>query len=70
MSSAFAGTVRRMDDSQVVLQVGRRYAGAPADTVDLTPPDGTNSASLDGGDFRSGERYLVTATGGQVNGCG
>lgn len=70
MSPAFAGTVSSVDDSQVVLQVDRWYAGGPADTVVLTRPASTSSASLDGVDFRSGERYLVTAASGQVNGCG
>jgi hypothetical protein len=67
---AFAGTVTAADTEQVTLDVDHWYRGGDADAVTLAVPDGQTSAALDGVDFRDGERYLVTATDGTVNGCG
>lgn len=74
MPLAFAGTVRSASDGQVLLDVDRWFAADPAqrryDAVRLTTPGQNTSAALDGVTFDPGERYLVTATDGQVNGCG
>jgi len=70
MSPAFAGTVTSVDGGKVVLDVDRWYAGGEAEQVLLSQPDATTSAALDGVTFEEGERYLVTAAQGTVNGCG
>lgn len=70
MPVAFGGTVSALGDERVTLEVDRWYRGGDADQVTVAIPDGQSSAALDGVDFRVGERYLVTATGGTVNGCG
>jgi hypothetical protein len=68
---AFGGTVSVVEADSVVLDVDRWYTGGDADVVRLDVPDEQSSASLDGVDFRAGERYLVTASSeGMVNGCG
>lgn len=70
MSPAFAGTVVSTGGDGVVLDVDRWYAGGTAERVVLETPDPTTSAALDGVVFEPGQRYLVTAAGGTVNGCG
>lgn len=70
MSPAFAGTVTSLSAEQVVLDVDRWYTGGDADRVVLDLPDGSSSAALDGVAFAEGDRYLVTAADGTVNGCG
>ena len=70
MSPAFAGTVTSVEGDTVTIDVDHWYAGGTADTVTLTQPGGSQSIALDGVDFRQGERYLVTAAEGTVNGCG
>jgi hypothetical protein len=67
---AFAGTVTSIDGEQVTLDVDRWYRGGDADLVTVALADGQTSAALDGVDFSEGERYLVSATDGTVNGCG
>jgi hypothetical protein len=69
MPVALAGTVTAVDPGQVSLDVDRWYKGGTADRVTIAVPV-NNSAALDGVDFREGERYLLTATDGTVNGCG
>jgi hypothetical protein len=69
MSPAFAGTAVDVGADAVVLDVDRWYAGGDADRVRLEIPR-NSSAALDGVDFVEGERYLVTAANGTVNGCG
>jgi hypothetical protein len=69
MPVALAGTVTSVDAGSVTLDVDRWYRGGDADRVTITVPD-TNSVALDGVDLRPGERYLLTATDGTVNGCG
>ncbi len=69
MPVALAGTVTALDPGQVSLDVDRWYRGGSADRVTIAVPE-NNSAALDGVDFREGERYLLTATDGTVNGCG
>lgn len=71
MPVAFAGTATEITADAVRIDVDRWYAGGDADVVSVAVPDGQTSAALDGVDFQSGTRYLVTATtDGLVNGCG
>ena len=70
MPVAFAGTVTAIDGEQITLDVDRWYRGGDADLVTVAVAEGQTSAALDGVDFREGERYLVSATDGTVNGCG
>lgn len=70
MPVAFARTVSAITAEAVTLDVDHWYKGGDADVVAVTRPDGQSSAALDGVDFQRGTRYLVTATGGVVNGCG
>ena len=70
METAFAGTVTDVTGEQVTLDVDRWYKGGDTDVVELT---GSTDAGvmLEGGiEFVEGERYLVTATDGTLNGCG
>lgn len=69
MPVALAGTVTTLDPGQVSLDVDHWYKGGSADRVTIAVPE-NNSVALDGVDFREGERYLLTATDGTVNGCG
>ena len=70
MPVALAGTVTAIDEEQVTLDVDRWYKGGDADLVTVAVAPGQTSAALDGVDFREGERYLISATDGTVNGCG
>ena len=70
MSPAFAGTVVEVDEDSVLLDVDRWYAGGDADRVELAARGGDAVALGYGVDFQQGERYLVTASQGTVNGCG
>lgn len=70
MSPAFAGTATSVTDREVVLDVDRWYTGGDADQVVLALPGQGTTAALDGVAFSAGERYLVTAADGTVNGCG
>jgi hypothetical protein len=69
MPVALAGTVTTVEPGSVTLDVDRWYRGGDADRVTITVPE-NNSVALDGVDLRSGQRYLLTATNGTVNGCG
>jgi hypothetical protein len=70
MSPAFAGTVVEVDEDSVLLDVDRWYAGGDAERVELAARGGDAVALGYGIDFLQGERYLVTAAQGTVNGCG
>jgi hypothetical protein len=70
MPVAFAGSVTAVGADQVTLDVDHWYRGGDADQVTVAVPSQQSSAALDGVDFRQGERYLITATDGTVNGCG
>ena len=70
MPVAFAATATAVDGDSVTLDVDRWYAGGSAESVTIGVPAGQTSAALDGVDFAQGERYLLTATDGTVNGCG
>jgi hypothetical protein len=69
MPTALAGTVTAIEPRRVTLEVDRWFRGGDADLVTIGIQD-ANSVALDGVDFVEGERYLVTATHGIVNGCG
>jgi hypothetical protein len=69
MPVALAGTVTAIEPRRVTLEVDRWYRGGDADLVTIGVQD-TNSVALDGVEFVEGERYLVTATNGVINGCG
>ena len=69
MPVALAGTVTAIEPRRVTLEVDRWYRGGDADLVTIGVQD-TNSVALDGVEFVEGERYLVTATDGVINGCG
>ena len=58
-----------IEPRRVTLEVDRWFRGGDADLVTIGIQD-ANSVALDGVDFVEGERYLVTATHGIVNGCG
>jgi hypothetical protein len=66
---AFAGTVSSVGDGVVALDVDRWYRGGDASSVEVSTGEGFTVA-LDGVDFVAGSRYLVTASAGQVLGCG
>lgn len=67
---AFLGTVEEVDDETVVLAVDEQYAGAEADEVRVESPAEQMQLLVGAVDFRDGEQYLVSATGGQVTVCG
>ena len=69
MPVALAGTVTSIEPRRVTLDVDRWYRGGDADLVTIGVQD-SNSVALDGVEFVEGERYLVTATDGVINGCG
>lgn len=70
MPVAFGGTAADVTSSSVVIDVDRWYRGGSAQQVVVSIPPENTSAALDGVDFVKGQRYLVTATDGMVNGCG
>ncbi len=70
MPVALAGTVTEVTDRAVTLDVDRWYAGGSGDRVTIRVPDAQPTVALDGVELVDGERYLVTATDGTVNGCG
>lgn len=71
MQVAFDGTVTAVEGNQVTLDVNRWYAGGDTDQVTLTQVNPDQFVLLEGGvTLEDGQRYLVTAYDGQVNGCG
>ena len=72
MPVAFAGTATEITQTTVTINVDHWFTtDAPeTDVVAIALPAGITSAALDGTDFVVGDRYLVTATNGVVNGCG
>ncbi|HEX7099464.1 MAG TPA: hypothetical protein VF377_09480 [Acidimicrobiia bacterium] len=70
MSPAFAGTVVELTDSVATIEVDRWYAGEEeASTVEIDYTPGFE-ALIGTPSFEEGQRYLITATDGVVNGCG
>ena len=70
MPVAFAGTVTDIAPGSVRLDVDRWYTGGDADEVVLAVPGQQSSAALDGVNFVEGDRFLLSAADGTVNGCG
>jgi hypothetical protein len=70
MPVALAGTVTDITYETVTLNVDRWYTGGTADRVTVTIPDTQTSIGMDGVQFVNGQRYLLTATNGTLNGCG
>lgn len=66
MPVAFAGTASAVTQDAVTLTVDHWYRGGTADLVTIATP----VTSAGPGEFVQGKKYLVTATGGTVNGCG
>jgi hypothetical protein len=69
MSPAFAGTVVELTDSVATLEVDRWFTGGDADTVEINYTPGFE-ALIGTPTLELGQRYLITATDGVVNGCG
>jgi hypothetical protein len=69
MPVAMAGTVTDVVPGQVTLDVDHWYRGGTANRVTIAVPE-NNSAALDGVDFRTGGRYLISAIDGTVTSCG
>ena len=67
---AFDATVTAVDGDQVTLTPSAWYAGSPTDTVEVTAPSEQMQEVASGVVFRTGERYLVSATDGRVSLCG
>jgi len=71
MQVAFDGTVASVDGDSVTLDVNKWYAGGDTDQVQLTQISEADWVALEGGiTLEQGQRYLVTAHDGVVNGCG
>lgn len=74
MPVALAGTVTSVSDARVTLNANRWYHGSEdqqlARVVTLAVPGGQTSVALDGVDSTEGQKYLLAATDGTVNGCG
>lgn len=68
---ALAGTVTKIEDRTVTLDVDRWYKGGDADVVTIAlPPGDVSPALVPGVDFVQGGKFLVTAYENTVNGCG
>ena len=67
---AFDGTVTDIGGDQVTLTPTRWYAGKPTDDVTVTAPSEQMQQVASGVTFQQGERYLVSATQGNVSLCG
>jgi len=71
MTMAFDGTVAAISGDEVTLDVTKWYVGGDADQVKLTQVSTDTMLALEGGiQLEQGQRYLVTAHDGTVNGCG
>ena len=69
MPVAFGGTVTDVQPDKVTVDVDHWYKGGTADVVTVAVQDGSTVA-LDGVEFTKGQKYLITATDGNVNTCG
>ena len=67
---AFDGTVNSISDALVTLDVSHWYLGGDADQVTVQAPPADLQALVQAADFKVGQRYLVSATGGSVTVCG
>ena len=69
MSPAFGGTVVELTDSVATLEVDRWFTGGEAEVVEINYTPGFE-ALIGTPSLEVGQRYLITATDGVVNGCG
>jgi hypothetical protein len=70
VDQALEGTATEVADDHVVLTVDKWFKGGNSDEVRLVPAS-TDMIGIEGAIvFRQGERYLVSAAGGNVNSCG
>lgn len=69
MSPAFGGTVVELTESVATLEVDRWFTGGDAETVEIQFTPGFE-ALIGTPTLEVGQRYLITATDGVVNGCG
>ncbi len=67
---AFEGTVTATGAETTTLAVDRWFAGDEVDEVDVTTPDGSDTALLGSITFEEGGTYLVAAADGEVRSCG
>ena len=69
MSPAFGGTVVELTDSVATLEVDRWFTDGDAGIVEIEYTPGFE-ALIGTPSLEVGQRYLITATDGVVNGCG
>ena len=69
MTPAFGGTVVELTDSVATLEVDRWFTGGDAEIVEIEYTPGFE-ALIGTPALEMGQRYLITATDGVVNGCG
>lgn len=69
MGPAFGGTVVELTDSVATLEVDRWFTGGDAEIVEISYTPGYE-ALIGTPSFEVGQRYLITAAEGTVNGCG
>jgi hypothetical protein len=69
MGPAFAGTVVELTDTVATLEVDRWFTEGDAEIVEIEYTPGFE-ALIGTPALEVGQRYLITATDGVVNGCG
>lgn len=69
MSPAFGGTVVELTDSVAILDVDRWFTDGDTEIVEIEYTPGFE-ALIGTPTLEVGQRYLITATDGVVNGCG
>jgi len=69
MTPAFGGTVVELTDSVATIEVDRWFTGGDAEIVQINYTPGFE-ALIGTPTLEVGQRYLITATDGVVNGCG
>lgn len=69
MSPAFGGVVIELTDSVATIEVDRWFTGGDAEIVEINYTPGFE-ALIGTPSLEVGQRYLITATDGVVNGCG
>ena len=70
---AFDGVVTKVDGAEVTLAVSKWFKGGTSDDVVVTQSaigDAPSSIEMDSVKLTDGGHFLVSATGGVVNGCG
>jgi hypothetical protein len=69
MSPAFGGTVVELTDTVATMEVDRWFTGGDAEIVEIQYTPGFE-ALIGTPSLEVGQRYLITASDGVVNGCG